>query len=53
MHNQSIEYLTSRIKDLEKQVELHQDRIKQLESQNEQLMGIVVQASHHSVNKTQ
>lgn len=52
MHHQSIEYLSSRIKDLEKQVELHQERIHQLETQNEQLMGIVVQASHHAVQKS-
>lgn len=34
MHSQSIEYLTSRIKDLEKQVGMHQERIHHLETQN-------------------
>lgn len=53
MQNQSIEYLAARVRDLEQQLQLHKDRITTLESQNEQLMGVVVQASHHSVKDAQ
>lgn len=48
----SIEYLTTRIKDLEKENKLYIERIEQLQNQNEQLMGVVVQSSHHDVMKT-
>lgn len=52
MQSESIEYLTSRINDLEKQSRLQQETIQTLQSRNEQLMAIVVQASHHNVNRT-
>jgi phage-related minor tail protein len=52
MESRSMESLQNRVRELEGQVSLYQKHICHLESQNSQLMGIVVQTSNHEVSKT-